>query len=83
MELNASPHNDAARHRANTRGSIQVAFAAPTFSILGLFRLLSAIVGASGLGRKQSKRAQFSNFFRKTVLSAQVRAAFISIYIGM
>jgi len=39
--------------------------AAPTFSILGIFWMLSTIVGASGLGRKQSEQAQFAIFFSK------------------
>jgi len=55
--------------------------AAPTFSILGIFWMLSTIFGASGLGRKQSEQAQFSIFFRKTVLSAQMRGFLINISI--
>jgi len=45
--------------------------AAPTFSILGIFWMLSTIVGASGLGRKQSDQAQFSIlvfYFIRTIL---------------
>jgi len=42
--------------------------AAPTFSILGIFWMLSTIFGASGLGRKQSEQAQFSNLFSERLI---------------